>query len=120
MSEVTDAAVTVAGVPPISTVFSAGVGLNPSPVSVALCPSTSVSGCTLVRVRLVDVALKATGDPVREPDCASSVCSPRPDPSVHTVCACPVEPVDMEAGVTEPPPPVTTKSTVRPDTGLPS
>jgi membrane-associated protease RseP (regulator of RpoE activity) len=62
--DVAEAAVTAAVVPSTVTVLFAGVGSNPVPAIVALSPSTMVSGPTDATESRVDVASKATGEPV--------------------------------------------------------
>ena len=70
-----------------------GVRSNPVPVSVAVPPSTRGSGVTVLKERVVPVAVNVIGEPVRPAAVASAVCIPMAGPRVQVVIARPSAPV---------------------------
>src|SRR5690348_10686972 len=104
----------------MNTASLATVVLKPEPVSVALCPSTSVAGDTEVRTTapvLVNDAVKVSGVAER---LASLACARFvPAPSVHVTDDVPSLSVTVEVADSEPPP-STVQPTCAPLVGLPS
>ena len=105
---------------PLASVTSTVNGLgNPCPtVPVWLLPLIDTS-FDAGPIPAAPVAVNVIGLPVRVPDEAETVFSPAVDPNVSNEEARPLLPVTTVVAVRDPPPEVTAKLTVTPETGLP-
>src|SRR5437870_5425832 len=97
------------------TATTSGIGSDVPYAAFWLLPETSA---TLAAAPAAAVAVKVTGEPVRPETDAVTVLVPATVPSLSTVCARPAASLAALNGVTEPPPAVTVKATVVPETAL--